>query len=511
MEKLKQNFKIFNYRPLVLVFVGCILGVLFNVFIKKYTILVSIFALITIGIVVFYSILHKKIKYFIILGICFLLGYGCYGLFINSHKYTTPNLINSKIEATITSINNRENNLELILEDVKVDDKKVEYNVIACYYNIYELGYETLERGDIVNLIVYKQYEVAYFNENGIPYTYYTNNNIGASISTSELEVIGHKNIIRYTLLQRIRNNLRLGLNNQNGEMIYSAMFGDKSNLTNDLYDSYKLAGVAHLLAVSGLHVGLVVSIIYWILKKLHIKNWGRVLIVATLLFCYAYLCNFSYSILRASIMALVLIISSLFYSEYDLLSSISLAGTIILFMEPTALFDVGALLSFGCVIGIAMLYPIIKKYLKYIPIKEWIIDAFSISSATLISTLFIMDYYFQGVQVISLISNILIIPIFSILFTISFIITIISLIIPFASYLLFFVNPLLEYLNLFIILIARIPNIIVFPKVSYLYIILSFVLMSILSKYNLKKGNTKLIMSSTSLLAFSVCFAMGS
>lgn len=505
MEKLRQNLKIFNYRPLVLVFVCIILGILFNNFISKYTALITVLMLFGVLMLVFYSVLHKKVKYIIIAIICFGLGFGCYELFINSHIHKVADLSGAQIEATVTSITTKDDYLAMIVDDVKIDGEAVKYSVRVLYYNVYEVGYEKLEKGDVVSLLVYSQHEISYFDDKGLPNTYYTSNNIGAQITTSDVEVIAHKDSLRNKLLNKARRNLRFGLNNQNGEMIYSAMFGDKTNLDEDLYDAYKASGVAHLLAVSGLHVGLVVAIIYWILKKLRVKNWWRVGIVFILLFCYAYLCNFSHSVIRASVMALVLLISALFYSEYDFLSSISLAGVLILLAEPTALFDVGALLSFGCVIGIAMLYPVIKRWIGRIPVKDVIIDSLSISASTIISTLITMGYYFNGVQLISIVSNILIIPIFSVLFTIAFTTTIMSLVIPIAGYLLLFVNPLLEYLNLFIMLIARIPNILILPQLNYLHVIASFILVCILGNFNLKRGLTKVSMCCGGIVLMSL------
>jgi competence protein ComEC len=317
--------------------------------------------------------------------------------------------------------------------------------------------------------------------------------NVGIGASTYELEVLGQKNTVRYSILDKIRGSLRYGLNNLNGEMIYSAMFGDRTDLNHGLYDAYKSAGVAHLLAVSGLHVGLVVAILNWLMKKCKIKGWWRLGIIAPLLFGYAYLCGFSYSIIRASIMALVLMIAPLLFSEYDLLSSICFAGALILLMEPIALFSLSAQLSFSCVFGIAMLYPIFKRWLSKIHIQGAIADSFCISLATIISTLPFMAYYFNEIQPIGLISNIIIIPIFGILFTITFIVAMLSMLLPFISYALILINPLFEWLNWAIIFISNNAKALPMPSVNYLTIILFCTLLAFASKFNIKKGINKL------------------
>ena len=492
LENLRQKFKIFNYRPLVLVFLALCAGILVNHFITRETVITIVGIVLVSTALIFYSILHKKFKYFIIFGLCFLLGFGSFQIFMNTHMHSANDHTNYYAQGVVTSITNRGSYLELLVEDVEIDGKDLEYNIMLDYYNIYQDGYHKIDNGTKIKFKISKQWESSYYYE-GIPHTSNLANNVGMGASTYELEVVGTKNTARYTILDKVRNNLRNGINNLNGEMIYSAMFGDKTELNHDLYDAYKSSGVAHLLAVSGLHVGLVVAILNWLMKKCKVKGWWRVGIIAPLLFGYAYLCGFSYSIIRASIMALVLMIAPLLFSEYDTLSSICFAGALILLIEPIALFSLPAQLSFGCVFGIVMLYPIFKRWLNKIRINNAVTDSFCISLATIVSTAIIMAYYFNKLQPIGLISNIVIIPIFGVLFTISFVVAMLSLILPFVSFALILVNPLFEWLNWAIIFIANHAKALALPSVNYLTIILFFVLLAFASKFNLKKGLNKL------------------
>ncbi|MFQ6724586.1 MAG: ComEC/Rec2 family competence protein [Clostridia bacterium] len=451
--------------------------------------------LLVILVLIAYSILHRKMSYFIILMITFLIGFTCYSLYINNRTYKVPNMYSSSCVGTVVSIKTYDNSLSLLLEDVKIDGQKQDYNVTVYYYNVYQEGYIKLNVGSKISFNIERQSEVDKFTEDGLPHTYNYKNNIGAEFVTYNVTLLEENTKIRTGLLAQIRENLRLGFSNFNGEMIYSAMFGDKAELNSDLYDAYKSAGVAHLLAVSGLHVGLVVAILNWIMKRCKIKGWWRVAITGVLLVGYAYLCGFSYSIIRASIMAMVLLIAPIMFSEYDLLSSICFAGSLILLIDPIALFDVSALLSFGCVIGIAMLYPIFKQCFIKVPITDKVKDGFSISLATIISTFAIMAYFFRYVQPVGLISNIIIIPIFSILFTLSFIVVMLSLLLPFVSYSLILLNPLFETLNWFIIFIANNTKSIPIYNINFLSILIFFALITFVSKFNLKKGVTKINM----------------
>ncbi len=507
MDNLRQKLKIFNYRPLVLIFLGLIFGVLVKNFINKYTAVTVSGIIIVVLVLLLYSILHKKFKYCVIIGLTFIMGFGIYSYYTNSRTHIVPDKVEKTAVGTVESVTMYDNYLSILLTDVRIDGKKLDYNATVYYLNYKQAGYINLESGSKISFKIEEQSAPKRYDAEGLPHTYNFKNNVGVCFECSEVELLDKNTSTRTKLLNRIRQNLRLGLNNQNGEMIYSAMFGDKTELSHELYDAYKGSGVAHLLAVSGLHVGLVVVILNWIMKKCRVKGWWRVGVIGAFLLCYAYLCGFSYSIIRASIMALVLMIAPLLFSEYDLLSSICFAGALILLIEPVSLFDVSALLSFGCVLGIAMLYPLFKKMFKRIHFNNGLSDAFGISLATLISTTLIMAKYFGYIQPVGLISNIIIIPIFGVLFTITFVLAMLSLILPIICYALILLNPLFEWLNWAIIFIASHSKSIMTPEVTYLTILLFFVWLTFVGKFNVTKGLNRitLICMCTSLLALQV------
>jgi len=506
LENLRQKLKIFNYRPLVLVFLSVIVGVLTNNFVFENTIVTIVGLIIVAILLALYSVLHKKFKYIIIFGLCFILGFGCFEVYMSNHIYKPNNVTGKYASGVVTNIVNYTQHLELLIEDVVIDGQELDYSISVKYYNIYQSGYIKVENGSKIRFKIEDQSLPKYYDE-GVPNSYDLGDNVGLYASTNEIQLLGVKNSVRYTLLNKIRNNLRNGLNNLNGEMIYSAMFGDRTNLNKDLYDAYKGAGVAHLLAVSGLHVGLVVAILYWILKKCRVQGWWRVAIITPILLFYAYLCGFSYSIMRATIMSVILMIAPLLFSEYDLLSSICFAGSVILLIEPTAIFDISAQLSFGCLFGIALLYPLFKGWLSKIKISHPLTDSFCLSLSTILSTSVFMALTFGYLQPVGLMSNILLIPLFSILFSITFVVAILSLVLPFISFALILINPLFEWLNWAIIFISHHAHVWMTPSINYLTIILFFIVIACLSKFNLKKGTTKLTMLSlaTMILALQI------
>ena len=109
-----------------------------------------------------------------------------------------------------------------------------------------------------------------------------------------------------------------------------------------------------------------------------------------------------------------------------------------------------------------------------------------------------IMAKYFGGIQPISLVSNIIILPIFGVLFAITFVVAMVSILLPFVCYLLIFVNPLFEWLNWAIIGIANIAKSLSLMNVNYLTVLLWFAFIAFAGKYNVKRGLSRIAIIST-------------
>ncbi len=130
-------------------------------------------------------------------------------------------------------------------------------------------------------------------------------------------------------------------------------ILGDKSGLDGELYDDVKTSGLAHVLAVSGLHVTTLATMLYFLLKKLKVNSKASFLVVAALTLFYVMLCSFTPSAVRALIMTCVLNFSNAFGLKGDKLSSLSLAAILILVINPLNILSVGFLLSFFAVLGL--------------------------------------------------------------------------------------------------------------------------------------------------------------
>ncbi|MBO4726117.1 MAG: ComEC/Rec2 family competence protein [Clostridia bacterium] len=200
-----------------------------------------------------------------------------------------------------------------------------------------------------------------------------------------------------------VRWYLPMFLSTDNANLIYAMLFGDKSALTWGLRNDFSASGLAHMLAVSGLHVGLLFWVVSTLLKVCRVPRRAHVWIVAPLLIFYAYLCGWQYAVMRAVIMCLVYAAAKRNLRVADPLSVLSLAAIIILLIFPYALVSVSFLLSFACVLGIILWYQTVYRVIPSQVVAMYV-------AVTLGSLPFVV-YFFGAVPVLGIVTNVILVP----------------------------------------------------------------------------------------------------
>lgn len=257
---------------------------------------------------------------------------------------------------------------------------------------------------------------------NGIGYSTYANSSNIATTS-EKLELV---DLIRGKVKGILDNNL----NSDNSEICYAVLFGQKYGLSDSISDMFSYAGISHILAVSGLHIGVLVTLIWFVLKRLKFNDYIKLCVFAIILFFYSYLCGFSPSVCRASIMAFVLALSKVFCWEYDIINSLGFAGCVILLFNPLTLYSVSFQLSFMCIFGIITFAPFIRKCLNLIKCPKVLSEVLAISIAVNIVILPVAINIFYKVSLLGILANILVLPIFSVTYILLFVIMLCSLLI---------------------------------------------------------------------------------
>ena len=154
----------------------------------------------------------------------------------------------------------------------------------------------------------------------------------------------------------KLQGVLYASMGEEGGAVATAILFGNTSGIETGLLENVRYGGIAHVFAVSGLHIGSAFAFCLFLLRRNRIPALLRFLIVAGVLVLYGGICGYSASVVRAIITCLVGYGCTLLGVKYDPLESLSLAALIVFLLDPTLLFGVGAQLSFGACLGILLL-----------------------------------------------------------------------------------------------------------------------------------------------------------
>jgi len=191
--------------------------------------------------------------------------------------------------------------------------------------------------------------------------------------------------------------------------LLIGMLLGEKGFIAPHLKEVFTEAGIMHILAVSGLHVGIIAMALLAFLGILRLPKKPKLLILILILIMYASITGFRPSVLRATIMFILLIGGKLLNRNRNLNISLFFAAFLILLSNPLILYDAGFLLSFIVTFSIINLSPILQGLFSKIVV--WIKSPLAVSTAAWIGIFPLSAYFFSKVSIISIVSNIFIIP----------------------------------------------------------------------------------------------------
>ncbi len=200
----------------------------------------------------------------------------------------------------------------------------------------------------------------------------------------------------------------------EKGSLVNGLLLGLKSEIPPCLADLFRQLGVSHLLAVSGLHVGLIILIIYQLLLTMSLPRLARTLIIASFLIFYCFLSGGSPSVIRSSLMSIMLLFAPLFRRKYNALNAVAASAVILLIINPFMIQDLGFQFSYSAVFGIMLGYTRLKELipLKFKnPILKYITDMLGVSLSAALFTAPVAMFYFNSLQLASMFLNLLVIP----------------------------------------------------------------------------------------------------
>ena len=414
----------------------------------------------------------------------------------NEYKRTyVIKIIKNKLKDNILS-NDKQNieileNKKFLLEvKIKENNQKLEYGDIIEFKGIYNKPSKQRNYG-------------------GFDYSLYLKTQkIYGTFESSNITVISNNkgNFISkgiQVLKKYIKAVLEANLEQNEAELCSGLIIGDKSNLDEQIEENFKTANLTHMLAISGSHFSYIILALSYINKLLKRKRLGQILTIIIIL-VFMNLTGNTGSVVRAGIMAVLGILSSMFYRKADVWTNMAIAIIIQIFINPYIIFDIGVQLSYMGTIGIILFSSFFMKILKNGNIiKKYIIEAISITVSANIVIIPIMMLNFNTISLSFVISNILAGAILGIIIILAFALVLLSIIFKNIIAPIFLIlNTLLKLL----IFIANICSLIPFSKiyvatpniilVIFFYIIIFLIYKKIKDKNCLKiKNNTTIVL----------------
>jgi competence protein ComEC len=209
--------------------------------------------------------------------------------------------------------------------------------------------------------------------------------------------------------------------------LLRGLLLGQRDEVPEEVTAAFSNAGVIHVLAVSGLHVGLIIGIFYALFSGLRCPRTAATLLTLVLAAFYMVVVDLRPSVVRATIMAAAVMGGRLMERDADLLNTIPFAGLIILIWNPRLLFELGFQLSFAATLSIVYLQGRLQSlcfpFLSAASSRwlRWIAAGLTVSLAAQLGTLPIVAYHFQKIPVISLAANLVVVPLVGIAVALGF------------------------------------------------------------------------------------------
>ncbi|MCH5147129.1 MAG: ComEC/Rec2 family competence protein [Clostridiales bacterium] len=313
----------------------------------------------------------------------------------------------------------------IIINKITVDGKKIDGKAYVylskTYGEICNIGYSVKFKGTLEKVEPFQYGELNSYAEENIKYR---SSVFSGLQSTYKFNLLGSiKSAIGKTLFDN--------LNSESAAVAFAMLTGDTHQAESDSIENFRYGGIAHIFAVSGLHIGIVFAIVSFILKRLRINKYASAVISLSVILFYTAVCGFSLSALRATMMCAVSLLAKLIGERYDGLNALAIASIIILSFSPLSLFSVGFQLSVCAVGGIFCFSKFIEKALKKIKTPRRISSAAGLSAGAQLGTMPILLSNFGYISGAGLLLNFIILPLLSVFFVIIFLATMLCTVIP--------------------------------------------------------------------------------
>ena len=332
-------------------------------------------------------------------------------------------------------------------------------------------------------------------------------------LKNDELMVINQSNRSIYGFASELRETINQKLKPYNFKpdelaIINALLLGQRQDISEETYNNYANAGAIHILAVSGLHVGIILLILNFLFRPIGLMPYGpyiKTLLIIILLWCFAIIAGLSPSVMRAVTMFSIVAIGLNFKRATNIYNTLAISMFILLLFKPTFLFEVGFQLSYLAVFSIVWIQPLIFRLWNpkfYVVNKLW--QILSVTIAAQFGVLPLSLYYFHQFPGLFFISNLVIIPFLGLILGFGILIILLSFLNILPNILAISFGRLIGVMNDFVGFISRQEEFL-FKHISFgiLFVISSYLLIIATVKLFQKRSYNSVIFSLISISIF--------
>lgn len=362
-------------RPVFWILLAFVLGEVIAVFDLNIAVPCIVLAIIVIRKIIIKA--YEDMGAFVVIFFTLIMGF-----MLMSNEITTRNHIYDLKENTVIvqgkiyKIENTAFGKNIYLKGVEVENGEKNVSVKRIFVNTEKIP--NVKIGNIIKVRgKLRQFEEAANKGNFDSRKYYLSLGFYGKIEAGTIEVINSEYSgirqglyeLRMEIIERLEKlcsdnkGIFSIINNKNG-IIGAIILGDKTDLDSDIKELYSVSGIAHILAISGLHISFIGMVIYRLLRRRFRFLFSAAVSIPVVL-SFGIMSGFGISTIRAIIMFILKIIGEVLGRKYDAITAISLAGLVLLVQNPFVVCNSGFQMSFGAIIAIVLILPIVEEILN--------------------------------------------------------------------------------------------------------------------------------------------------
>ncbi len=362
-------------RPVFWILLAFVLGEVIAVFDLNIAVPCIVLAIIVIRKIIIKA--YEDMGAFVVIFFTLIMGF-----MLMSNEITTRNHIYDLKENTVIvqgkiyKIENTAFGKNIYLKGVEVENGEKNVSVKRIFVNTEKIP--NVKIGNIIKVRgKLRQFEEAANKGNFDSRKYYLSLGFYGKIEAGTIEVINSEYSgirqglyeLRMEIIERLEKlcsdnkGIFSIINNKNG-IIGAIILGDKTDLDSDIKELYSVSGIAHILAISGLHISFIGMAIYRLLRRRFRFLFSAAVSIPVVL-SFGIMSGFGISTIRSIIMFILKIIGEVLGRKYDAITAISLAGLVLLVQNPFVVCNSGFQMSFGAIIAIVLILPIVEEILN--------------------------------------------------------------------------------------------------------------------------------------------------